>query len=169
MALAIFATQLSLDAMGDPKLERLLAYWQSRRRDGHLPRRKDLLPEEMAELVGRIKLVDVHGHPPEFSYRLFGTVLSRYFGQDLTGHSVDDVAPESLRTLVKRHLEEVVQTQTPICHEITIAQHGKSCRYRCLLLPLTLDGGRIDIVLGAANWDTSSIRVADLWRAGGAR
>lgn len=167
MALAIFATRLSSEASGDPKLERLFAYWNSRRIGDRLPRRRDLLPEDMAELLGRIKLVNVQGQPPQFSYRLFGTILTNFYGSDLTGRSVDDVEPEGLRQLLRRHYEEAVRSREPVCHEITVARDGKSCRFRCLLMPVSLHDNDVDILLGAANWEMDAIRLADLRRRGG--
>jgi len=156
------AIPVSLEALGDRKLERLLAYWQSRRGNTVVPRRRDLLPEEMGEMLGRLALIDVRGDGLSFHFRLIGSALGALFGGVPTGHELTELQPPQYRDLLASLFEAVASRQVPLCQEITIQRGRRSFTYRCLVLPLTVEGRYVDMLLLAANWRGDEVPVSDL-------
>ncbi|HVJ41916.1 MAG TPA: PAS domain-containing protein [Dongiaceae bacterium] len=76
-------------------LERLLAYWQSKRAGRPWPLRADIDPAEIKSLLSHIMLVDISRDPFRVRYRLVGTEIARVAHFDFTGHYLDQLAFES--------------------------------------------------------------------------
>lgn len=157
-------TRVPVDALGDAKLERLLAYWQARRGERTLPLRSDLLPEDMGDLLGRIALVEIRGGGWLFRFRLAGTLLGPVFGMDLTGRDLDDLEPRGYRTVLIDLFRAAVDFATPQCREIEIRRGRRSFTYRCLVLPVTQRGEDVDMLLVATNWGSAQAPMVDLLR-----
>jgi len=97
--------------LSDARLGALYDYWDQKRGGRRMPTRADLDPLEMQPWLGNLLLIDVTGGNG-FVYRLYGTAFVDSFGIDMTGRSVDDLAPEQ-RDRVRGDYEAVAATGQP--------------------------------------------------------
>src|SRR3546814_12264962 len=77
----------------DPRLRVLARYWVTRCRDGLGPRRADIDPLEFPPLLPNVILLDRIATPQgdRFRFRLAGTAVVDFAGQELTGRYLDEV------------------------------------------------------------------------------
>ncbi|MGH6894386.1 MAG: PAS domain-containing protein [Dongiaceae bacterium] len=66
---------LHVTEIASPRIHRLYSYWNGLRQGGSdiLPRRADVAPDQIRELLPNIMIVDVEQSPLRFRYRLVGT------------------------------------------------------------------------------------------------
>jgi hypothetical protein len=157
---SVIATRLELGAIPSELLQRMLVYWQSKCGGHAMPARADIDPLEFAWGLGNVSLLDVERDPLQFRYRLAGSKLARIMEVDLTGRSIDDIRQVEFRNLMRRHLQELVETAQPSIYCISIANGGGPQTYVRLALPLRgADGGVamiltiIDIIGPGPDWD----------------
>ena len=153
--------QIPNDDLGDPKLVRLLAYWNSRRFGRDLPKRRDLLPEEMGEMLGRIALVDVGAQANGFRFRLFGTKLPFAIGDDLHNRGLDELEPAAHRQVIDALFRAALDSQAPLCREIEASAGERHFTYRALVLPVSNDGDGADMLLFACSWAQDEVPLDD--------
>ena len=155
------ANPIPVEGLGDAKLARLLRYWDSRRYGRICPLRKDLRPEDMKDLLGRIALFDVDRDAAAFSFRLVGTTLTQILECDLTGQSLAAMQPRQYRRLLHELLTETREKGAPVCQEVTLGQQRQSFAYKALALPVSVTPDEVDIVLMACNWETDQVPLTD--------
>lgn len=82
------------DAPGDPRLKRLLAYWEDKRGGKEMPTRADIDPAGIGkDLLPWVALTEIVDGGARFRFRLCGTGLAELAGLDLTGRYVDELNP----------------------------------------------------------------------------
>jgi hypothetical protein len=79
------------DQIESPRIRQLFEYWQSKCRDGRLPRRADIDPTEIPQLMPNILIVDIEQDPFRVRYRLVGTQIVEATGFEFTGRYLDDI------------------------------------------------------------------------------
>lgn len=139
-------------ALTDPLLIRLAAYWETLRRSGALPGRRDINPAAIVRAMPFVALIDVHRHSPlAMSFRLVGTELARWAGRDNTGREIEEcygrhVGGDWDRAV--RDYERAVLTGTPArrTHQGQ-RPDGLIFDYERILLPLASDGRTVDALL----------------------
>jgi hypothetical protein len=72
-------------------LERLLAYWCRQRGARTMPRRGDIDPADIVELLPHIMMVEMVGAPPRPRYRLVGTAIVEFAQFDFTNQFADEL------------------------------------------------------------------------------
>jgi len=144
------------DAIGDPGLAVLYAYWRGKKRGDVLPRRADIDPTELpGNLWPSLMLLDVvrDGANIRFRYRLVGTAFTHAFARDPTHEFVDEALPtrSGYRDYVVNLCLEVIRIRKPIYSENLFALDGQSVPMvtKRLNLPLASDGETIDMVLSS--------------------
>lgn len=158
---AIVARQVAVDDLRDRKLADLLGYWRARRHGRALPLRRDLLPEEMGALLGRIALIEVEPQRGDFRFRLVGTRLRAVLGADLTGQSLQRLAPPHLEALLRNYCRAAIAEQAPQCVQVTARRDRRSFTYLVLMLPLSSTGQVADRLLLAFNWPPGEVPLID--------
>lgn len=83
-----------------PKLARLYDYWLSKCGEA-LPARVDIDPLDMGEWLGNLMLIEPDG--PSFRYRLYGTGFVEAFGREMTGRSIEVLAPEERQIIADEY------------------------------------------------------------------
>ena len=135
----------------DDKLQRLYVYWRSRCQDGAYPRRQDIDPLEIPDLLPNIFLLDVIGDGADFIFRLAGSLVEDAFNMALRGKSITEIQREAGTPIPVAQHVEVARGGGPRYREGTMLvagrEHWKTHR---LLLPLASDGRRVDVLLGGA-------------------
>ncbi len=134
----------------DAYLRKALSYWQSKRGERHMPRRADIDPVEMPELLPYVRLVEVVA-PGQYRYRLVGTELEQmHGGLKFAGQFVHDALPPPLADRIIPVYDECVRERKPVFLENTflapdrerVARHS-----RVLFLPLSEDDETVTMVL----------------------
>lgn len=77
----------------DQRIEQLVSYWEGIRPDGGLPGRQHLDPIDIPSVLANIWLIDVQREPMRFRFRLVGTRVADFLGQDPTGRWIDETYP----------------------------------------------------------------------------
>lgn len=158
LPLRFTSTEVALDALQEPSLKRLLDLWREKCAGRGMPARRDILPEEMRFLLGRILVLDVLHDPLRFRFRLVGTSLVEAVGFNPTGKLTTETGPRTYMLEVERHYAEAARRAEPVCHRIVFEQvlldrpmpATLQRDYLRLLLPLSEDGARVDQVIGAS-------------------
>lgn len=140
------------------EINRALDYWRSKQKDGALPRRGDISPAELRDILPIIHLYDVFDRGRSFRPRLIGTRISAAFDENNTGKVFDASAPDHL--LIQRMLNvfgQVVQRCAPV-----IARAGRTAVDRMnlygvesIFLPLAENGSDVDTVQVATMFDAT--------------
>jgi hypothetical protein len=131
------------------RLLALYEFWLRKRGDRPFPSRRDIDPVEIPHLLPYIVLIDVLPEMPRFRYRLSGTEVDRLHGKVMTHRAVSDIDNPEVARQCAVHYESVVRTGRPRCDEFTVlGSDRKFWQYRRLLLPLSVSGEGIDMLLG---------------------
>jgi hypothetical protein len=125
-------------------------YWLGKCVRGRLPRRADLRPEEMRGLLPYVFLVDVTRVPLAFRFRLVGTKITEWAGQEYTGLAVDEDAYGPNWRRVFDVYAGVVDGRRPRLDVWDAPWVSREfVRYERLIAPLSGDGQVIDVLFGA--------------------
>jgi hypothetical protein len=138
----------------NPKLKRLFEYWEAKRGDRRFPARAGIDPVDMAFALGNVILAEVlPDDAPRFRIRLHGTTLAQRVGYDLTGKMLDEMPVPEFRDLSTRSFSKVVRTGEPLHVLADRLVDGRMQRYEAILMPLSSDGERIDMLLVGLSYD----------------
>lgn len=136
-------------SISSAKLRHLHDYWQARRvAGGGLPRRRDIEVQDLKPCLGHLLLLDIATPIERSRYRLFGTALVQFFGEDLTGKEIIDVNAVSVEKLIDEY-RSVADSGEPRRY-VNRPMLGTSVfEYEKVILPLG-DGGRavVKIIAG---------------------
>lgn len=143
--------------MLEPKnghLQKLLAYWRAKKGDRLAPTRADIDPAEIKLLLPYVGMVDVERSPLRFRYRLAGSDITRGYGQEITGRYLDQMDLNDHQHQITGEYTRTAESGEPICSTWEYKRKdGRHVRYERLVLPLSNDGKRIDMLLGGCVFD----------------
>lgn len=125
-----------------PKLVGLYRYWLSKCPPDGQPRRADIDPLELPDLLGHIMIVELTEPLEDSFYRLYGTVIAEYYGVDMTHWTMREV-PER----VFENYRQVAKTGQPGAMVDRANIGGSVMTYAKLLLPLVDQTGNINMIL----------------------
>lgn len=132
-------------------LVRLYDYWLSKFEGGQIPSRAQIDPLDVPDLLSIIFLIDVidGADGPEFRFRLVGSKIVEVVGWDPTGQSFTSFYDEeNLENMVALY-DQVASSGEPFLNSSTAPFSNKDyIRMVRLLLPLSEDGARVDMILG---------------------
>lgn len=146
---------LELAEITSPRIRRLHAYWQHQRsqRDGLLPKRSDIAPEQIKDLLPNIMIVDVERDPLRFRYRLVGTRVVEYNGLEFTGCYLGEIGwPEECDLIAS--YSAVVLDRRPVFGSLAWGLlSGAVGRSEFARLPLSEDGKTVSQILAMEDYD----------------
>jgi hypothetical protein len=129
-----------------PELERLYRFWDAKRAGRIAPARRDLAMEELKPWLGHLLVLEVIDGGADFVYRVYGTAISAFFGNDLTGKRLSEV-DQPTQDVVGKEYRDVVATLRPtygVRAPRTFREHTLVARAN---LPLSHDGHAVDQLL----------------------
>jgi hypothetical protein len=136
------------ESMDDPDLVELYAYWNERRGTRAMPCRADIRPSDVRGLLPHIFIADIF-EPLSIKFRLVGSAICARWGINPTGRCLDELDLDGERTRVQEQFGSVVRTGEPRYDiEEFVNDHGRYLHYRRLLLPLSDDGSKPNMLLG---------------------
>jgi hypothetical protein len=137
-------------AFGDLKsraVRRFDAYWRSKWHGDSLPRRQDIDPSEILEILPLFILADIELQPFRVRYRLCGTRVS-LLDEELTGRYLDELrnTPAEDKVRIQEIYRRVCTERRPVYvrSSSTSQQTGNLLRVEAAIWPLYSDGSRID-------------------------
>lgn len=133
-----------------PQTQSLLAYWQSKCPPGGLPRRSDILAEEIPELLPHLIVTEPVDGGNDWIYRLVGTAIVERSGFDGTGSRVREIFPPGVAETYIADFKKGVQNRQPWCVQgyfaIPDAEH---VRFESVGLPiLGRDNATVWLLIG---------------------
>lgn len=139
----------------EPRLARVLAYWESlKRAENNMPFWDDVTTSSLPDLADRLMLIKAFAKPERFRLQSVGQQLIDRYGEPVAGKFIDEMELRTPFEYLRSQCSATVESCAP-----TYYQHGPSNlenprvagSYSRLLLPLWGDG-HIGMVLGAVNW-----------------
>lgn len=134
----------------DAYLRKALAYWQRKRGERLMPRRGDIDPIEMPDLLPYVRLVDVVA-PGLYRYRLVGTEVEQFHGGlKFKDRFVHEALPPGLARHIVPVYDECVRERRPVFLENRFLAPDKErvARHsRVIYLPLSEDDQTVSMVL----------------------
>jgi hypothetical protein len=135
------------DIPGDPRLKRLLTYWDSKRGTNEMPTRADIDPATIGkDLLPWIALTEVIDGGARFRFRLCGTGLAGIAGLDLTGRYIDELNPnQAYADYITGLYRLAVERRRPVFSETAYVATSTSPRRRTqrLICPLSDSAGNV--------------------------
>jgi hypothetical protein len=145
------AYEVAFGDLTSQAVRRFDAYWRSKRRGDRLPRRQDIDPSEIREILPFFILVDIEAQPFRIRYRLCGTRIS-LLDEEMTGRYLDELrnTPSDEKLRFEEIYRRVCSERRPIyIHSSTRSrQTGNLLMMEGAIWPLSSDGNRIDKCAG---------------------
>lgn len=133
----------------DPRLHGLYEYWRSKAGPRAMPARKDIDPTEMKPWIGNLILVEFPDDVLQFRVRLEGTNIVDFYGTSRTGRGIEALTNAQERELLLAQYGAVLDRREPAYYVARfISSEGKHVHQVKLLLPLSNDGQRVNMILG---------------------
>lgn len=136
-------------AISDPRLRALYAYWLQKKGERIAPRRADIAPEEIADLLPWVFLVEIVGE--RLRFRLVGTAIAAEYGGKLTGRYIDEVDLNHVTAQVTGEYGKSARDVLPVASRWKYTKNdGRYLDYERVILPLSEDGKTVNMFLGGA-------------------
>ena len=130
----------------DGYLVPLLRLWYSRRGNAAVPSRSDIPAEDLAMWLGRLAVLETVG--ADFRFRLFGSLLTVSWQEDLTGRQLADL-PEPLAVLLGLVCRKCCAAPHPALIQYNAPQRFGNRPRRDLLLPMGAEHGVTQLVMAS--------------------
>jgi hypothetical protein len=135
-----------------PVVRGLYEYWLTIKPPGRLPGRQHIKPEDIARLLPRLWIVDIHTDPFRLRFRLVGTAISQTVHREFTGWWFDEAQPEAAQNieLLDRYRFMIETKQATWRRGLAWWRQEPGGRLveNCLA-PLATDGENVDKVIAA--------------------
>jgi hypothetical protein len=149
---ATFAPSVTTDVLRTDSLRTLLAYWRdkTRERNGMLPARRDLRPDDMVGFLSCVSLINVYSNPRRFQFRLVGTGIVQQMGRESTSQWVNEGLFADRASKVFDFFSIPVDTRGPAfaAGHYVVQPSNRVLQFETVLAPLSSDGHGVDMLLG---------------------
>jgi hypothetical protein len=163
----IVEKQVALDQCASRKVLRLNSYWRQLEDGNAIPRRTNIDPGRIRDLLANIMIIELHGNPLRVRYRLIGTAISAAMGTDVTGKWLDDVMEDAdKRSRMLQLVEQVRDKRQPIYGHSSNRRDRRGChQFHWAMFPLSDDSGDITQALIIEDYDhmtsTGPLRISN--------
>ena len=132
--------------------KKLFMYWNRVRGDRAAPGRDEIEPVNFQDILGDTFIVELDPQCRTFNFRLAGTRLCSAHTRELKGESFLSMWSEQDTQAVYNRVKNVINKCEPcIITYVSKASDHLTVNYEMLLLPLTLDSGDTNRILGIAS------------------
>lgn len=129
-------------------LKALQTYWQGKKGSAIAPPRAAIDPAELRGQLPYILLIEVVGNPRRFRARLFGSALVEAYGEELTGKFGEEVDLDAVWPELMDFVERAAAECKPQFLRAEFTKHsGRHLKYEQIILPLSDDGVRVNMLL----------------------
>jgi hypothetical protein len=133
------ASSFDISVVHSPRIRKLNTYWLAKAK-GQVPKRSDIDPVDVRELLPNLMMIDMLGDPVRFRYRLVGTRVVQYTGFDFTGLCLDEMVFQG-RDFIELCYRRMLSEKRPIFGHyawLVRSRHFGQCEFG--LFPLSDDG-----------------------------
>lgn len=142
------------DFRADRVLRLALDYWQAKRAGRSMPRRRDIEPAELRDVLAHLQLTEVIGGGQRFRYRLVGTAIVEAFGAEFTGKYVDELVSGERDSFVHACYRAVCASRRPaFVRSKYVTTRNVELTANRVLLPLSENGKTVNLILGALTFE----------------
>ena len=137
---------LELDELSSETIRMVHGHWNAVRGSRRFPARGDIDPAAIKPALPYVMISEVHRNPLRIRYRLVGTEVVHFSGEDFTGKWLHETDWGSYRLAVEQKYVRMLETGEPtfgIGH-LTQASDGKRKPYEWAIFPLAEDGEHVD-------------------------
>jgi hypothetical protein len=136
-------------AITDTRLQRLYDYWLGKKGARIAPRRADIAPGEIADLLPFVYLIEIVGE--RLRIRLAGTSIAEEMGGNITGKYVDELGLAEAQAAVIAEYQKSARAIVPVASAWRYAKaDGRELDYERIILPLSADGKTVNMFLCGA-------------------
>ncbi|MGE5201747.1 MAG: PAS domain-containing protein [Acidobacteriota bacterium] len=148
----------TLEIVRDPRLEDVIApplhflleHWNGLIREGALPNARQIDPFALRPALGHLLVIETVDGGRDFRYRLYGSVIARISGFDMTGQLVSKHrASTHVAELAVAVYRAVVQTRRPIFTSRQPAHAERTTVWHRIILPFVDDSDTVVRLLAA--------------------
>ena len=123
-------------------------YWLSKVRDGRMPRRADIDPAEIKELLPNVVLIDVSHDPLDFVERIAGDTILHHSRQNSMGIRWSEYSGRGPESHIWQHFEKVVVEKCAVAATVPyVGPHSDYLTVELISCPLSEDGDRVSKIL----------------------
>jgi len=141
----------------DVRLLGLFHYWRGKCRGRIMPARRDIDPIEMKPWLGNLLLVEFPADPMQYRVRLDGVNIVQFYGTSRERKGIEAMTSEEERRIVLPQYMIVLEQKQPAYYESEfVISEGTFGHQRKLLLPLSEDGERVNMILGGLYFDRAA-------------
>jgi hypothetical protein len=134
----------ALDEVPSPRVRALHDYWKSKCNDVVPPPRSAIEPAEIRPLLPYLLLTELGDDPFRITYRLVGTAVVRWHGEDFTGRNHDAVASLANAGLEDSYRQASV-TKAPVFGRTALYAGDRSwIAFDYAVLPLSDNGKTVN-------------------------
>jgi hypothetical protein len=130
------------------RLKELLSYWEEKRAGRPHPRRADIDPLDIPDILPLLLMVDTLMGKQNYRIRVMGTKAVEVFERDYTGKNIVDMDFDGSDEQVMAAIRDVTGEDRPVRLDLEMVNRDNMIiRYEMLLLPLSRDSDKPDLVL----------------------
>jgi len=134
----------ALDDVQSPRIRQLHDYWKSKCSDVALPPRSAIEPAEIRPLLPFLILAELTPRPFGIAYRLVGTAVARWHGDDFTGRDHRSVASLA-ESGIEESYQRVFETAAPVFGRTALYAGDQSwIGFDYAIFPLSDDGKTVN-------------------------
>jgi hypothetical protein len=121
---------------------------------GGIPGRQHFDPVEVPQLLPHIWMIDVHRDPWRFRFRLAGTAIVEFLGQEATGKWCEEVYEDFANSEAYVSMRECAETGQPRYRDGRVISRPDRTYIQAqrLHLPLATDGTTTDVILSMTRY-----------------
>jgi CheY-like chemotaxis protein len=151
------------DFRSDPILREALVYWHEKCGTRAMPMRRDIDAAELPKhLLPHLKLIDVIDGGERFYFRLVGTAIVEAFGGEFTGKYADEIIRADRVDHLHQWYRKVIEARRPVLiRGRYLTNKSIDMMANRLLMPLSQDGQRVNMILGALTFEFKGTRAAE--------
>jgi hypothetical protein len=140
-----------------PKSQQLVAYWESKRKDGGLPARADIKPQEIVRLLPNVSILEPRDG--DWAIRLTGTGVIDRIGQEVTTKTIGEIyEPKTARRMIETY-DAVVARREPAIMKARLSGFGIThALAESPMLPIIARDGRTVHIFGGIFFMEQKIR-----------
>ncbi|MEX0759634.1 MAG: PAS domain-containing protein [Tistlia sp.] len=130
-------------------------YWQALCRDGLLPSRTAIEPDDLKPLLPNILIMDVEPAPLRVRYRLVGTAIAETSRRDITGRYLEELRFDHPRerAALEAGYRLMLESRAPVFGRVLWrALSDLELTYESAIFPLAGDGRSIDKAIGVEDY-----------------
>ncbi|MDE2228513.1 MAG: PAS domain-containing protein [Alphaproteobacteria bacterium] len=138
----------------DPILGPAYAYWRDKCGVRPMPRRRDIDPTEIPQLLPHLLITELVDGGARLRYRLAGTAVVAAYGGELTGKNCDEVCPPERRASILANYRLICERRRPLLlRHRYLSSRGAPLVCHRLVMPLSDDGDAVTQFVAALRFE----------------